>query len=62
MGTEQRSSLEAPPALLAIIQAARRAGDRGLERAARAELAERHGIEIVFRRERRRRREEAARA
>ena len=50
---QQESSLGAPPALLAIVQAARRAGDRGLERAARALLAERHGIEIVFRRERR---------
>jgi hypothetical protein len=42
--------LGGPPALLAIIQAARRAGDRDLERAARQELAEQYGIEVTFRR------------
>jgi hypothetical protein len=40
----------APPALLAIIRAARMAGDRDLERAARKELAEKYGIELMFRR------------
>jgi hypothetical protein len=49
---QQQDRLGAPPALLAIIQAARKIGDRSLERAARQELAERHGIEIVFRGER----------
>lgn len=42
----------APPALLAILQAARRAGDRDLERAAKKELAEVYGIEVSFRRTR----------
>ena len=45
--------LDGPPALLVIIQAARRTGDRYLERAARQELVERFGIEVVFRRRRR---------
>jgi hypothetical protein len=49
---ERRPRFGAPPALLAIVQAARRAGDRDLERAARQELAELHGIELVFRRDR----------
>jgi hypothetical protein len=48
------SRFGAPPALLAIIQAARSAGDRDLERAARRELAEHYGIELVFRRQSRR--------
>jgi hypothetical protein len=39
----------APPALLAIIRAARAAGDRDLERGARRELRERYGIELIFR-------------
>jgi hypothetical protein len=47
-------SLDAPPALLAIAHAARLAGDRELERAARRLLRERHGIEVSFRRSQRR--------
>jgi hypothetical protein len=35
-----------PPVLLAILVAARRAGDRLLERVARRELEERHRIKI----------------
>jgi hypothetical protein len=58
--TTQR--LGAPPALLAIIQAARLAGDRDLEQAARRELAEQHGIDVVFRRRRHRSRQEARHA
>jgi hypothetical protein len=50
---ENTTRFGAPPALVAIIQAARRAGDWDLERAARQELAERYGIELVFRRSRR---------
>jgi hypothetical protein len=57
MTTDQRSQLEAPPALLAIIQAARRVGDRSLELAARRELSERHGIDLIFRLPRPQRRE-----
>jgi hypothetical protein len=50
MGRErQQQRLGAPSALLAIIQAARRAGDRDLERVARQELSEQYGIEVVFR-------------
>jgi hypothetical protein len=49
-GTRSENRLGAPPALLAIIQAARIAGDRSLEQAARQQLAEEHGIEISFRR------------
>jgi hypothetical protein len=50
MGREQQQQrLGAPPALLAIIQAARRCGDRHLERMARQELAEQYGIDLVFR-------------
>jgi hypothetical protein len=49
----EKSQFGAPPALLSIIQAARLAGDRDLEKAARQELADRHGIEVVFRRQRR---------
>lgn len=55
---KKRQRLGAPPALLAIIQAARLAGDRSLEAIAREELAERHGIDVVFRR--RYRRQEAS--
>jgi hypothetical protein len=55
---EARHRFGAPPALLAIVQAARRAGDRDLEQTARRELAERFGIELVFKR---RRPQEAAR-
>jgi hypothetical protein len=41
-----------PPALLAIVRAARQVGDRDLERAARRLLRERYGIDIAFRQER----------
>jgi hypothetical protein len=53
--THSDDRLGAPPALLAIIQAARIAGDRGLEQAARRQLAEEHGIDVVFRRSSRQR-------
>jgi hypothetical protein len=43
-------SLSDPPALLAITRAARKMGDRQLERAARQLLRERYGIEVTFRR------------
>ena len=41
-------SLTDPPTLLAIARAARKSGDRALERAARQLLREEHGIEINF--------------
>jgi hypothetical protein len=44
----QQSDLEAPPALLAIIQAARAIGDKALERAAKHELADQYGIKVSF--------------
>ena len=44
------TALAEPPALIAIIRAARRIGDKQLERAARKELAERYGIEVTIRR------------
>ena len=50
--TTDRGRLGGPPALLAIIQAARLAGDRELERAARQQLVDHHGIEVTFRRKR----------
>lgn len=37
-----------PPALLALMIAARKAGDRPLEAAAARELEERHGLSIRF--------------
>ena len=46
--------LETEPAtatLVAIVVAARRAGDRELERQARRELQERHGVKLSFVRE-----------
>ncbi len=47
---DKQTRFAAPPALLAIMRAARLAGDRTLERAARQELAERFGITVTFRR------------
>jgi len=47
---------DSPAALVAIARAARLAGDRYLERAARQQLQERYGIRLVFDR-----RKEAAR-
>jgi len=41
---------ESPAALVAIIRAARAAGDRELERAARRDLAERFKMRVVFER------------
>ena len=35
-----------PPALLAVLLAAKRSGDRSLERVAKRELAEHYGIEV----------------
>ena len=43
------AEISSPPALLAILQAARRVGDRQLERQARRELAK-YGIEVKIRR------------
>jgi hypothetical protein len=51
MTTEDRDRLGGPPALVAIIRAARAIGDRELERAARERLATVYGIEISFRRQ-----------
>jgi hypothetical protein len=57
---DRNEQFTAPPALLAIIRAARAAGDRDLERGARRILLEQYGIELTFRRARRE--EEAAHA
>ena len=46
----QPAALCDPPALLAIMRAARQAGDRELERSARQLLRDQYGIEIVIRR------------
>jgi hypothetical protein len=45
-------STDSPAALVAIARAARQAGDRDLERAARGQLSERFGITISFARRR----------
>jgi hypothetical protein len=47
--TPSPSPLSDPPALLAIVRAAREIGDRDLERAARKLLREHYGIEVSFR-------------
>jgi hypothetical protein len=60
MTDETSTDLQTPPALLAIMRAARRIGDRQLERAARQKLLERYGIDVRFRREQRGQREEAS--
>ena len=50
MTTADTRHTDSPASLVAIIRAARMAGDRELERAARRELSERHGIDLTFRR------------
>jgi len=45
------SATDSPASLVAIIVAARRAGDRDLERAARRELTARYGVKLIFARE-----------
>ena len=47
---DDRSELEAPQTLVAIVRAARLSGDRDLERAARRDLRDRFGIELTFNR------------
>lgn len=42
------NSLESPAVLVAIIVAARRAGDKELEREARNRLEERFGVKLFF--------------
>jgi hypothetical protein len=49
---QKTDALDGPPALVAIIQAARIAGDRELERAARRRLSEVFGVDLSFRRKR----------
>lgn len=46
--TQNQSSDRSPAALVAIIRAARMAGDRDLEKAAKQELSERFGIKLTF--------------
>jgi len=46
MTDAERKSL--PGALLNVVLAAHRAGDRGMERSARTELLERYGIRLVL--------------
>jgi len=45
---------DSPATLVAIIVAARKIGDRDLERAMRDRLLEEHGVKVVFAREPRR--------
>ena len=52
---------DSPAALVAIVVAARKAGDRELERAAKRELQERFGVKIGFARQSASPREAAAR-
>jgi hypothetical protein len=49
---ESSDYLRGPPALLAIIRAARAIGDKDLERAAKEQLRQEYGIEVTFRRRR----------
>jgi len=49
MQTPQHTTVDSPMALVAIIRAARTAGDRELERAARQLLRERYQVDLVFR-------------
>lgn len=46
--TQTQNSDRSPAALVAIIRAARMAGDKDLERAAKQELSERFGIKLTF--------------
>lgn len=46
--SKTQTATNSPAALVAIAKAARQAGDRDLERAARRQLQERHGIRITF--------------
>jgi hypothetical protein len=48
---EPTSCADSPAALVAIARAARLAGDRNMERAARRELRERFRMELTFLRE-----------
>jgi hypothetical protein len=52
MMTNEPTVCDSPMALVAMLRAARIAGDKELERAARQRLLERFGIELVFRRKR----------
>ena len=45
---KNQNSDRSPAALVAIIRAARTAGDRDLEKAAKQELSERFGIKLTF--------------
>ena len=49
--TLERDYPDGAAALMVIARAARIAGDKTLARAARRELAEKYGIELVFRRD-----------
>jgi hypothetical protein len=51
MPQQNQRSTESPASLVAIIVAARRAGDRELERDARQKLASRFGVKLNFARE-----------
>ncbi len=48
MGNEQDRDVDSPATLVAIIVAARRTGDRELERAARREMEKRFGVKLRF--------------
>jgi len=49
--TLERDYADGAAALVVIARAARVAGDKALERAARRELSEKYGIDLTFRRE-----------
>jgi hypothetical protein len=49
---QERGASESPSTLVAIIVAARRVGDRELERQARRRLEERFSVKLTFLRER----------
>jgi hypothetical protein len=44
----QNETIDSAPSLLAILRAARKIGDAWLEKQAREQLRDRHGIEVRF--------------
>lgn len=48
MATATQNTTDSPASLVAIVRAARLAGDRDLERVARQELRSRFGMDVTF--------------
>lgn len=48
MATATQNTTDSPSSLVAIVRAARLAGDRELERVARQELRNRFGMDVTF--------------